>query len=133
MPIVSLLPAIRFVRVIRNEHDILLGKLSVIRKHFLSATMLAALIMPGASQADSLTTTKTNNYGVPSGLIDMPTATADTVKVTGLAERLVETAKAFRSAYRPELLCAPRRPARGYLSIGKMSQHHEMIEPSLDP
>ena len=28
-------------------------------------------------------------------LIDMPTATADTVKVTGLVERLVETAKAF--------------------------------------
>ncbi len=36
--------------------------------------MLAALLMPGASLADSLTTTKTNNYGVPSGLIDMPTA-----------------------------------------------------------
>ena len=29
-------------------------------------------------------------------LIDMPTVTSDSVKVTGLAERLVETAKAFR-------------------------------------
>ena len=29
-------------------------------------------------------------------LIDMPTATADTVKVTGLVERLVETAKGQR-------------------------------------
>ena len=46
-------------------------------------------------------------------LIDMPTATADTVKVTGLVERLVETAKAFGRRYRPELLCAHRRPARG--------------------
>jgi hypothetical protein len=43
----------------------------------------------------------------------MTTATADTVKVTGLVERLVETAKAFGRRYRPELLCAHRRPARG--------------------
>jgi hypothetical protein len=63
----------------------------------------------------------------------MLNATADTVKVTGLAERLVETAKAFRPEYRPELLCAPRRPARGYLSIGKLTQHHGMVEPSLGP
>ena len=66
-------------------------------------------------------------------LIDMPTVTSDSVKVTGLAERLVETAKAFRPEYRSELLCAPRRPARGYLSIGKLAQHHGMVEPSLDP
>ena len=63
----------------------------------------------------------------------MPTATADTVKVTGLAERLVDTAKAFRPEYRSELLCAPRRPARGYLSIWKLTQHRGMVEPSLDP
>ena len=41
----------------------------------------------------------------------MPTATADTVKVTGLAERRADMAKAFRPEYRSELLCAPRRPA----------------------
>ena len=53
------------------------------------------------------------------------------VKVTGLAERLVETAKAFRSEYRPELLYEPQRAARGYLSIEKLTQYHEMVEPSL--
>ena len=36
--------------------------------------MFAAFLVPGAAQSDSLTTTQTNNYGVPSGLIDMPTA-----------------------------------------------------------
>lgn len=46
----------------------------MIRKFVLSATVLAALLWPGESTAESLTTTKTNNYGVPSGLIDMPTA-----------------------------------------------------------
>ena len=53
--------------------------------------------------------------------------------ITGLAERLVETAKAFRSEYRPELLYEPQRAARGYLSIEKLTQYHEMVEPSLDP
>ena len=66
-------------------------------------------------------------------LLDMPTATSDSVKVTGLSERLVETAKAFPSEYRSELLCAYQRPARGQLSTGKLTQHHGMVEPSLDP
>ncbi|QEW29448.1 hypothetical protein RIdsm_05293 [Roseovarius indicus] len=52
----------------------MLGKLRVIRKHLISATMFAAFLVPGAALSDSLTTTQTNNYGVPSGLIDMPTA-----------------------------------------------------------
>ena len=43
------------------------------RKIVLSATMLAALLLPGQASAELLTT-KTNNYGVPSGLIDLPTA-----------------------------------------------------------
>ena len=68
-----------------------------------------------------------------SRLVDMPTATSDSVKVTGLSERLVETAKAFPSEYRSELLCAYQRPARGQLSTGKLTQHHGMVEPSLDP
>jgi hypothetical protein len=51
----------------------------------------------------------------------------------GLAERLVETAKAFPSEYRSELLCAYQRPAHGQLSTGKLTQYHGMVEPSLDP
>ena len=68
-----------------------------------------------------------------SRLIDVPTATADAKTETGLAARLVETAKAFPSEYRSELLCAYQRPARGQLSTGKLTQHHGMVEPSLDP
>ena len=41
-----------------------------------------------------------------SRLVDMPTATSDSVKVTGLAERLVETAKAFRPEYIDRSFCA---------------------------
>lgn len=57
-----------------SEGAVTVKRLEVIRKTVLSATMLAALLWPGSSLADSLLTTKNNNYGVPSGLIDMPTA-----------------------------------------------------------
>jgi len=52
-----------------------LETLDVIRKTF-SATMLAAFLLPGPALAEPAgpLTTQTNNYGVPSGLIDMPTA-----------------------------------------------------------
>jgi hypothetical protein len=66
-------------------------------------------------------------------LIDIPTPTADENTETGLAERLIETAKAFRLEYRPELLCEPQRAARGGLGIGKPTRYHEVVEPSLDP
>jgi hypothetical protein len=39
-------------------------------------------------------------------LIDIPTATSDAKTETGLAERLIETAKASRLGYRLELLFA---------------------------
>ena len=66
-------------------------------------------------------------------MIDIPTPKADAKTETGLAERLVETAKAFRLGYRPELLCEPQRAARGDLGIGKPTWYHAMVGPSLDP
>ena len=63
----------------------------------------------------------------------MPTATADMATETGLAERLVETAKVFRLGYRPELLCEPQRAARGGLGIEKPTRYHAVEEPSLGP
>ena len=66
-------------------------------------------------------------------VIDIPTPTADEKTDTGLAERLVKTAKAFRLGYRPELLCEPQRAARGGLGIGKPTRYHAMVGPSLDP
>jgi hypothetical protein len=70
-----------------------------------------------------------------SRLLDMPTATADAATETGLAERLVETAKAFQLGYmyRPELLCEHQRAARGSLGIEKPTRYHAVVEPSLDP
>jgi hypothetical protein len=65
--------------------------------------------------------------------IDMPTATADMATETGLAERLVETAKAFRLGYRPELLCEPLRAARGGLGIEKPTRYHAVVGSSRDP
>ncbi len=46
----------------------------MIGKTCLSMTVAVALAWSGVAMADRLLTTKTNNYGVPSGLIDMPTA-----------------------------------------------------------
>jgi hypothetical protein len=66
-------------------------------------------------------------------LIDIPTPTADAKTETGLAERLVETAKAFRLGYRPELLYESQRAARGGLGIEKPTRYHAVVEPSLDP
>ncbi|MEM1238170.1 MAG: YjbH domain-containing protein, partial [Pseudomonadota bacterium] len=46
----------------------------MIRRFGLILTLLAPLTMPSFADERTLTTTVTNNYGVPSGLIDMPTA-----------------------------------------------------------
>ncbi len=46
----------------------------MIRRFGLILTLLAALMLPTFANERSLTTTVTNSFGVPSGLIDMPTA-----------------------------------------------------------
>ncbi|MEO0752772.1 MAG: YjbH domain-containing protein [Pseudomonadota bacterium] len=46
----------------------------MIRRFGLTLTLLSALGFPALAEDLRLTTTVTNNYGVPSGLIDMPTA-----------------------------------------------------------
>ncbi|MEL6313506.1 MAG: YjbH domain-containing protein, partial [Pseudomonadota bacterium] len=46
----------------------------MIRRFGLILTLLAALMLPSFANERSLTTIVTNSFGVPSGLIDMPTA-----------------------------------------------------------
>ena len=46
----------------------------MIRRFGLILTLLSAFASPSLAEDPRLTTTVTNNYGVPSGLIDMPTA-----------------------------------------------------------
>ena len=52
----------------------MLGYCRVIRKFRVCAMVLACLALPGLGHAQSLETTTLNNFGVPSGLVELPTA-----------------------------------------------------------